>query len=60
MYEVLGGIYHEKLTLFLSGEKVNKCGKTYKAVFEKFRILEGKDKSEDRVKNETDNPRGFH
>jgi len=63
MYKVLGGIYHEKLTLFLSGENVNTCGKTYKAAylfFEKFRILEDEDKSEDGVKNETENPRGFH
>ena len=28
--------------------------------FEKFRILEENDKSEDRVKNETENPIGFH
>ena len=50
MRKVLGGIYHVALTLFLSGENVNKCGKTYKAAylfFEKFRILE--DKSKDRV-----------
>ena len=55
MCKVLGGIYPEKLNLFLSGENANKCGKTYKAAylfFEKFRILEENDKSEDRVKNE--------
>ena len=49
MCKVLG-ICTNTLTLFLSGDKVNKCGKTYKAAylfFEKFRILE--DKSKDRV-----------
>jgi len=73
MRKVLGGINHEKLNLFLSGheklnlflsgENANKCGKTYKAAylfFEKFRILEDNDKSEDREKNETENPIGFH
>ena len=48
----------------LWGENVQNLGnKTYKAAylfFEKFRILEDEDKSEDRVKNETENPRGFH
>jgi len=54
MCKVLG-ICNKTLVVFLSEEKVNKCGKTYKAAylfFEKFRIMEGKDKSEDRVKNE--------
>jgi len=63
MRKVLGGINHVALTLFLSGENMNKCGKTYKAAaylfFEKFKILEDTDKSENRVKNETENPSGF-
>ena len=41
----------------------NLGNKTYKAAylfFEKLRILEDTDKSEDRVKNETENPSGFN
>ena len=32
MRKVLGGIIHVALNLFLSGENMNKCGKTYKAI----------------------------
>ena len=65
MCEVLGGIYQGKLTLFLSRDNVNKCGKTYKAAysfFEKFRTWRARTRVriEDRVKNETENPIGFH
>ena len=39
MCEVLGGIYHVALTLFLSGDNVNKRGKTYKAAYLFLRSL---------------------
>ena len=39
MCEVLGGIYQRKLSWFLSGANVNKCGKTYKAAYLFLRSL---------------------
>jgi len=64
MCKVLGGISKETLTKFLSGENTQRLGnKTYKAAyvfFEKLRILEKEDKSEERLKNEMENSTGCH
>ena len=63
MCKVLGGMLSKTLKLFLSENTVQTVGdKTYKAAyvfFEKLRILEKEDKSEERLKNEKD-PSGCH
>lgn len=59
----LGGLNSNSLNRFLSGKKQDQCGNvTYKGAyifFEKLRILEGKTKSQARLKNESANPGGF-
>ena len=68
MCKVLGGISPPTLTKFLSGEYTQRLGnETYKAAyeavcvfFEKLRILEKEDKSEERLKNEMENSTGCH
>lgn len=59
----LGGLNSNSLNRFLSGKKQDQCGNvTYKGAylfFEKLRILEGKAKSQARLKNESENPGGF-
>ena len=59
----LGNINHRSLRQFLDGEGQDRCGNiTYRCAyvfFEKLRILEGKPKSEARLKNEQDFPEGF-
>ena len=61
--EALGGINSNSLNRFLSGKKQDQCGNvTYEGAyifFEKLRILEGKTKSQARLKNERENPGGF-
>ena len=63
MSKVLG-ISSASLLKFLSEEYMKSIGdKTNKLVYlflEKLRILEEKDKSEHRLKNEKENPTGYH
>ena len=58
----LGGINSNSLNKFLSGKKQDQCGNvTYRTAYvflEKLRILEGKNKSAARLRNEVENPNG--
>ena len=59
----LGNINSNSMNRFLAGKGQDQRGNvTYKEAyvfFEKLRILEGKPKSDDRLKNETEHPTGF-
>lgn len=59
----LGGVNSGSMNTFLASKKQDKCGNvTYKRAyefFERLRILEGKPKSQARLKNEVEQPNGF-
>lgn len=60
--QAFGDINNNSMGKFLSGKKQDQCGNvTYREAyvfFEKLRILEGKKKSEARIKNENEHPSG--
>ena len=59
----LGDINSNSMNRFLSGKKQDQCGNvSYKEAyifFEKLRVLEGKNKTKARLKNESEHPNGF-